>query len=176
MGQQRPSVAIARSLFQMVSGPVKRRLDRRYLSRDDATLIVAGIHERLAEVRQGLRNQRSEHHAALIATNRRCSAMEPELAEVSALLRASVQRISDLDRELKARIEGVGSEAAIGAAFVGPEEPHELRKKLFDAHRLARESAEAIESLLQAELELWQAVDKVDAERSTLESWDASLR
>lgn len=166
MAQQRPSVAIARGLFQMITGPVKRRLDRRYLSRDDATLAVAGIHERLAEVRQNLRDQRTDQSSTSAAANRRLSTLDSQLADVSSLLQTSVQRISDLDRELKERIDGVGSEAAIGAAFVGREEPHALRKKLFDAHRLARESAEAIESLLQAELELWQAVDSVDAERS----------
>ena len=166
MGQQRPSVAIARGLFQVITGPVKRRLDRRYLSRDEAALAIAGIHERLVDVRQNLRDQRSDQRTALTTANLRLSSIESQLSDVSSLLQTSVQRISDLDRELRERIDGVGSQAAIGAAFVGREEPHELRKKLFDAHRLARESAEAIESLLQAELELWQAVDGVDAERS----------
>jgi hypothetical protein len=44
--------------------------------------------------------------------------------------------------------------------FVAEESPHELRKRLFDAHRLACEGALAIEQLLQQEVLIKQEIDE----------------
>lgn len=49
--------------------------------------------------------------------------------------------------------------ASPGDRFVANENPDELRKLLFTAHRLANESARAIESLLQADVLLRRDID-----------------
>jgi hypothetical protein len=40
------------------------------------------------------------------------------------------------------------------------------RRRVDEAHRLATECANAIERLLQAELELWKAIDEIRGERA----------
>ena len=67
-----------------------------------------------------------------------------------------------LTRDEGARlIGGATSEAQRAAAFVADLDPHELRKKLFEAHRLAIESARAIELILQTEVMMWREIDRV---------------
>lgn len=57
--------------------------------------------------------------------------------------------------ELRSAVESIPK----GFRFVGNEDPDQLRIKLFEAHRLAVEASRAIETILQEEIRLWQAID-----------------
>lgn len=50
-------------------------------------------------------------------------------------------------------------------AFIGDDDPDELRKRLYEAHRIAVEAAQAVETVLQQELLIWQAIDSIDPRR-----------
>lgn len=75
--------------------------------------------------------------------------------------------LSSLGRRLEALEESMSSvqtglaRAEAGSDFVGLENPHELRKKLFAADRLARECATSIERLLQADLLIRRDLDAI---------------
>ena len=80
-------------------------------------------------------------------------------------LAADVARLEQTLERQQAEIQRLrASTDCAGARFVGDENPHELRRRLFEARRLAVESATAIERLLQQEIMLWAALDS-DQER-----------
>lgn len=78
----------------------------------------------------------------------RLEALTRELTELTERQERTDAVLATLTETLR-RLEASTGPAV---AFVGHEDPHELRKRLYEAHRLAREGAFAIEQLLQEEL------------------------
>jgi len=119
---------------------IKTALDRRYALADETSTEVADLTAQLDEIatRLDAMTSRLDRHLE---------------SEIKRRDRASVD-------EVKA-MAAIAERASLGASFVATEDPHELRKKLFDAHRLANESARAIELLLQSELLLRRDIDSV---------------
>lgn len=68
------------------------------------------------------------------------------------------QRIESLEKTMSS-VQTELIQAKAGSDFVASENPHELRKKLFAAHRLANECATSIERLLQADLLIRRDLD-----------------
>ncbi|MGB7860949.1 MAG: hypothetical protein WBM90_10670 [Acidimicrobiia bacterium] len=76
----------------------------------------------------------------------------------------TLARMSSLEERLD-RLEDLYSEVRVGADFIHHEDPHDLRKRLFTAHRLANECAIAIEMLLQADILHQRDLDELAASR-----------
>ena len=175
MKDRRIHLPSLKGAYRRVTAPWKARLDRRYLTHAESAVMLSTLHDNLSRLRSDSRDRESmlastdrrlaEGLVALADLSERLSTLETELRErIVALETELTGRVVDLDadvEQLKVKSIEIRDEAAKGSAFVAHEEPHALRKKLFESHRLAREGAEAIESLLQAELLLWQATDAI---------------
>ena len=167
MKKRSTTAAAYRSLFQRLSAPFKARLDRRYPTRLEWEAMVATIHGGLADLQRterSLRDLRGELQGLQLTLQAALEAMDRKIADLTGQVGARRTEVDSAISNLGSEVAAARSVAEMGSAFVAHEEPHALRKKLFEAHRLARESAEAIESLLQAELMLWQAIDAANAE------------
>ncbi len=173
MRDRRMLVRSLRGLYQRATAPWKSHLDRRYLTHAESAVMLSKLHDNLSSLRTRTRDQQdmlaatdrrvAESELAVTGLSERVAALEKDLRTHLVTLDTGIERLKDQTAEIR-------TEAAKGSALVAHEEPHALRKKLFESHRLALEGAEAIESLLQAELLLWQAIDAVDASRSEPES------
>lgn len=79
------------------------------------------------------------------------------------VLKEEVEQCSLALAELQAALERIAPGSTPGSdpgtAFVSGEDPHELRKRLFSAHRLANECAQSIDTLLQSEIILKRDLD-----------------
>lgn len=91
-------------------------------------------------------------------------AVQDELADV----RRALTSLSDRLELLEAAVTKGEKQAAKGANFVSAEDPHELRKRIFTAYRLANESAQAIERLLQADIILRRDLDALSSDEGDL--------
>jgi predicted RNase H-like nuclease (RuvC/YqgF family) len=133
-----------------VTRPVKRRLDRRYALVQKTTASQRKVRTRVKAL---------ERTVTSLAD--RVAALEDLVGRFDAVIDRHEQALETYREQLS----GVLALSRVGAAFVSDEDPHELRKKLFAASRVAGESARAIETLLQAEVLLWQAIDAQSGER-----------
>ncbi|WKZ81685.1 MAG: hypothetical protein QY307_06160 [Acidimicrobiia bacterium] len=98
--------------------------------------------------------------------DRRYATLE-QAEELLSALRAEVDDaradLESLRAEVGSLMAGIEGLARKGSDFIAAENPHEMRKKLFEAHRLAVESGRAIELILQTEVLMWQEIDRVAA-------------
>jgi hypothetical protein len=81
---------------------------------------------------------------------------EIDLVEISALRK----KVETLEQDIASCMERLEM-ATAGGDFVSGEDPHELRKRLFAAYRLANECAISVERLLQADLILRRDLDAI---------------
>lgn len=140
---------------QSVRDALKGVLDRRYALTADIEAIRSELHD--------LRNR-------LQTTGDDVGRLE---SEISTAMKAANDRLVELEHRLdaaQASIAAVVETTRPAVAFVAEEEPHELRKRLFEAHRLAREGAFAIEQLLQTEVLLRRDLEQVASNRSVPDS------
>jgi hypothetical protein len=101
-----------------------------------------------------LRNRLSNWTKAML--DRRYARSE-QLGEVADAIRSLDERVSRLQTEIRALTGQVGP----GDLFVGRGDPHEMRKQLSTASRLADECSRAIEQLLQTNILLRRDLDAV---------------
>lgn len=121
-------------LRSAISRRLKAVLDRRYVIADDLPQSRASLAEQIDSFSQS------------------AGQLQDELARVTERLNRIEERVSEI-RDLAAR----------GAAFTDNEDPHELRKRLFAAYRLANEDAVAIERLHQKDIILRRDLDALSA-------------
>lgn len=75
-----------------------------------------------------------------------------ELADTIRLLEEQITQLED-------QIGGLVARVSAGDAFVGSGDPHEMRRTLFNASRMADECSRAIEHLLQTDILLRRDLD-----------------
>lgn len=83
------------------------------------------------------------------------------LSEMRAEVEGARAEMQSLRGEIGRLLAGLEGMARKGSEFMASENPHEMRKKLFEAHRLAVESGRAIELILQTEVLMWQEIDRI---------------
>jgi hypothetical protein len=150
-----------------IRGRAKSVLDRRYVRISDWDAIPALVDQLVDRVDQLVDRVDSATSSANVGVSFVAD-------EDPNDLRDKLLAAHRLTRETADVVASLAERATIGASFVAHEDPHELRKKLFAAHRLATESAIGIESLLQSEILLWQAVDNVAVVGGSISSGAAS--
>jgi hypothetical protein len=92
-------------------------------------------------------------------------ATQESLAALVLEVHSITDRLEKLERRLCSTSTTDDHVGCPGAAYVGREDPHALRKKTFEASRLAVEASIAVEHLLREDVLLWQAVDGLAVNR-----------
>jgi ribosome-binding factor A len=140
-------------MLQRSRDAIKSVLDRRYEPR-----VLAEVHRReLADDLSELVDRVSRIEELAGDQDATIAAMRSTHDHVDAALRG----IDEALRSIRSSIAALEAETAPAVTFVADEPPHELRKRLFEAHRLARESGRAIELLLQQEVLLKRSLGEV---------------
>jgi hypothetical protein len=87
--------------------------------------------------------------------------LDRRYARNDQIVELAVRLLEGRVTQLEDQIRGLVARVSAGDAFVGSGDPHEMRKTLFNASRMADECSRAIEHLLQADIILRRDLDSI---------------
>ncbi len=131
---------------------IKTALDRRYALNEDIEVARTGLSET---------TERLASLEALVTVQREAIAAELKtlIDDQTETIEAGLSHLRDTVLMVRNAVDELAETTRPAVDFVAQEPPHELRKRLFEAHRLARECAVAIELMLQEEVLIKRDID-----------------
>ena len=131
-----------------VADAIKARLDVRYARSTD----LANLQTAVAALERG--SAALEQRIADDTATQIRERLGEHTVDISRALEAHQAATTEALADLASAIEELRGAVAAASRFLGSDPPGELRLRLLEAHRIARESSLAIELILQEELRM----------------------